>query len=201
MEILWSNKSCSACECVRILYCCVSVCVWVFVVVIRNRNCCLLLSLSEPNHEWYEFAACANYKYARSTHPLFTRARTQTRTHTRTGYALNRSLALSHTHERKQREEARRDDEAKPDEGDEAIPFGDLKQVPCDAQMRLCECVRLCVLVCVCEVVKKLSSLVWAQKCLSSFHFLQLVFDAAYANQAREREGERDSNRRTVLGN
>lgn len=63
--------------CVCVLY----LCVWVFVVVIRNRNCCLLLSLSEPNHEWYEFAACANYKYARSTHPLFTRARTHAHIH------------------------------------------------------------------------------------------------------------------------
>lgn len=149
------------CECVLYL------CVWVFVVVIRNRNCCLLLSLSEPNHEWYEFAACANYKYARSTHPLFTRARTHAHIHSHAlathsiAHSLTRSLAHawkkakggSTTRRRGETRWRRRSN-----------PVADLKQVPCDAQMRLCACKTVCACVCVCEVVKKLSSLVWVEQ-------------------------------------
>jgi len=69
----------------------------------------VLLSLSEPNHEWYEFAVCANYKYARSTHPLFAAHTQAYHTHS-SAHSLTYSLTLTHAWKNQavsQREEAR----------------------------------------------------------------------------------------------
>lgn len=146
VEILWSNKSC-LCVCAYFVLVCVSECVLLFSLLLfaTETLVCSSHCQSQITNDTNSPRALTISTLAQLT--LSSREHAHRPTHAHTHWlrtqSLTRSLALSHTHERKQREEARHD-EAKPDEEDEAI------QLPISSRYHVrlkCDCVCECVCV------------------------------------------------------